>query len=116
MDGGIWFSTDDVQGSMLRIVPRKSDSQWFGEVQYESNILFDSSAGPLIRFVLVYSPEVSDLIVFAKHEICDGRALAFLICDIFMHVADPLLAKTIAHPFMLIVFQNRLKGPLFIIY
>lgn len=123
-DGGTWFSTDDVLGSMLRVVPRKSDSQWFGEVQYESSVPFDPSAGPLIRFVLVYSPEVSDLIVFAKHEICDGRALAFLIRDILMHVVDPLLeAKTIVPPiyadcfpksFKRVIIQNILKPLIFL--
>ncbi len=108
--GGTWFSTDDVPGPMLRIMPRKSDSQWFSEVQYESSIPFDPSVGPLIRFVLVYSPEVSDLIVFAKHEICDGMALAFLIRDILMHVADPLLeAKTIVPPLYANCFPKSFK-------
>ena len=118
-DGSAWFSTDDVLGSMLRVVPRESDSQWFSEVQYESTVPFDPSAGPLIRFVLVYSPEVSDLFVFAKHEICDGRALAFLIRDILKHIADPLPeAKTVVPPlyigcfpksFKKVIIQNILK-------
>ena len=118
-DGSAWFSTDDVLGSMLRVVPRESDSQWFSEVQYESTVPFDPSAGPLIRFVLVYSLEVSDLFVFAKHEICDGRARAFLIRDILKHIADPLPeAKTVVPPlyigcfpksFKKVIIQNILK-------
>ncbi len=117
--GSAWFSTERVPEPMLRVVTRKSDSQWFGEVQYEHTIPFDPLIGPLIRFVLVYSPEVSDLIVYAKHEICDGRALAFLIRDILTHIADPLLeAMTIVPPLYIgcfpkspkkVVLQNMLK-------
>lgn len=69
--------------------------------------------------MLVYSPEVSDLFVFAKHEICDGRALAFLIRDILKHIADPLLeAKTVVPPLYIgcfpksskkVIIQNILK-------
>ncbi len=96
-----WFSTNDVPGPMLRIVPRQSDSQWLDEIAREQSIPFDSSTGPLIRFVLIYSPQVSDFIVFSQHAICDGTALAILTRDILMHVASPRLeAKTLFPPLL----------------
>jgi hypothetical protein len=86
-----WFSTDGVSGPLLRVVPRQSDVQWVNEIAYEQTVPFDPSTGPLIRFVLISSPQVSDFIVIAQHAICDGTALAILMRDILVHVASPHL-------------------------
>jgi hypothetical protein len=51
--GNAWFSTDDVPGPVVRVVPRKSDAHWFREVQHEQSIPFDPLTGPLVRFVLL---------------------------------------------------------------
>ena len=93
-----WFATDGVPGPLLRVVPRQSDFQWVNEVAYEQTVPFDPSTGPLIRFVLLSSPQVSDLIVFAQHTICDGMALAILIRDILVHVANPHLETKVIPP------------------
>jgi hypothetical protein len=90
-DRNAWFSTDGVPEPMLRVVPRKSDTQWVDELQYEQSIPFNVSTGPFVRFVLLYSSSVSDFIVFAQHTICDGMALAFLVRDILIHFANPCL-------------------------
>lgn len=84
-----WFSGDSVPRATLRIVPRTSDSQWFDEVRLEYKVPFEPEIGPLIRFVLVYSPEVSELMVFSEHCICDGTALANLIYDLLSCYAFP---------------------------
>lgn len=86
-----WFHTDNVPEPFIRVKPRTSNLQWIDEVRYEQLIPFDFFTGPLIRFVLLTSPEVSDLIIFCHHTICDGMSLTFLIKDILMYLDDPLL-------------------------
>jgi NRPS condensation-like uncharacterized protein len=93
-----WFSTDGVPGPLLRVVPRQSDFQWLNEIAYEQTVPFDPSTGPLIRFLLLSSPQVSDFVAFAQHAICDGRALAFLMRDILVHVANPQLETKVIPP------------------
>ena len=96
-----WFSTDKVPEIVLRIVQRISENQWFEEIRHEHHISFESEIGPLIRIVLVYSPQISELIVFASHSICDGDALAILIRDILVHYADPAKDVKIIQPLTL---------------
>lgn len=93
-----WFSTDNVPGTILRTVQRTSDTQWFDEIQKEHMIPFELETGPLIRFVLIYSPQVSELIVFAQHSICDGVALANLIRDILLFYAEPAKEIKVIEP------------------
>ncbi len=50
---------------------------------------FEPERGPLIRFVLVRSKEVSELIAFSQHSICDGISLANLLRDILARYANP---------------------------
>jgi len=93
-----WFSGDNVPRAALRIVPRISDSQWFDEIRREYQVPFEHEVGPLIRFVLVYSSEVSELIVFSAHCICDGTALANLIHDILDCYTDPKREVSVISP------------------
>jgi NRPS condensation-like uncharacterized protein len=86
---GLWFVHDPEIEIPLRVVERASDEQWMGEVGREIRTPWDQFRGPLIRFVLVYSPAVSEVIAFSQHAICDGTALAFLIRDVLSLVADP---------------------------
>jgi len=93
-----YFTTDNVPPGIFRIAERHSASQWFDEIVREHDIPMEPETGPLVRFVLVYSPEVSELIVFAAHTICDGTALADLIRDILTAYADLSWKKTVIQP------------------
>jgi NRPS condensation-like uncharacterized protein len=93
-----WFSGDSVPRAALRIVPRTSDSQWFDEIRREYQVPFEPEVGPLIRFVLMYSSEVSELMVFSEHCVCDGTALANLIHDILDCYADPKRDVSVISP------------------
>ena len=86
---GLWFVHDPEIEIPLRVVERASEEQWMGEVGREVRTPWDQFRGPLIRFVLVYSPAVSEVIAFSQHAICDGTALAFLLRDVLSLVADP---------------------------
>lgn len=94
----IWFSTDRAQKATLRTVPRTSEKSWFEVVRQEYLVPFEPSKGPLIRFVLVYSEDVSELIAFAQHSICDGISLANLLRDILAIYADSSVGKEIIRP------------------
>jgi hypothetical protein len=85
----LWFVHDPGIEIPLRVVERVSDEGWIGEIDREIHAPWDQFRGPLIRFVLVHSPEVSEVIAFCQHAICDGTALAFLVRDVLSLVADP---------------------------
>lgn len=91
-------STDSVPENILRIAPRRSDTQWFDEIRHEHLIPFELEKGPLVRFILVYSPQVSELIAFAHHSICDGTAMANLIHDILICYSNPAEDVQVIHP------------------
>ena len=50
---------------------------------------FDFEKGPLIRFILLKSTEISDLIIIGQHAICDGISLTNLIQDIMLLLSEP---------------------------
>jgi len=84
-----WFSSEGVPEVPLRVSPRSSDSQWLDELKNEARVPFDLGRGPLIKCVLLQSLDVSDLLVFSNHSICDGMALAILVRDLLVRYADP---------------------------
>ncbi|MGB9978712.1 condensation domain-containing protein [Methanobacterium sp.] len=81
-DYNAWFSTDNVFKPFFKTVNRISDTQWLEELQGEVKIPFNPETGPMIRFVLVYSEKVSDLVVICNHSVCDGMSLVYLIRDL----------------------------------
>jgi hypothetical protein len=84
-----WFSSDGVPEVPLRVSSRTSDSQWLDELKNEARVPFTLDKGPLVRCVLLQSPEVSDLLIFCNHSICDGMAIAILVRDLLVRYADP---------------------------
>lgn len=88
-DQGAWFSNEDVPKSRFRVVNRISDTQWFEELQHDIQLPFDIEKGPLIRFILVHSEEVSDLVIICNHSVCDGMSLANLVRDVLSTYQNP---------------------------
>jgi len=84
-----WFSTDNVPKPSFKTVTRISDTQWFEELQIEVQTPFNLQTGPLIKFVLVHSKEVSDLVIICNHSICDGMALVYLVRDLLICYTNP---------------------------
>jgi NRPS condensation-like uncharacterized protein len=72
----------------LLIINRTSDNQWKEEIIQQHKIPFRMERGPLIRFILLYSTEISDLIIFSQHTICDGMSLAYLARDIMVYLGN----------------------------
>lgn len=84
-----WFSSDGVPEVPMRVSSRTSDIQWLDELKNEARVPFALDKGPLVRCVLLSSPEVSDLLIFCNHSICDGMAIAILVRDLLVRYADP---------------------------
>lgn len=87
--GEAWFNSEGAGEIQVEIVNRESDDQWISVVQESSQIPFEFDTRPAIRFILVQSQTVSELIILCHHIICDGMSLAYLARDLMVHLGDP---------------------------
>jgi len=85
----LWFTSEGVQEIPIEIVPRRSENDWIKIHAEASKIPYEFETHPAIRFVLVQSPDVSELIILCHHIICDGMSLAYLARDLMVHLGDP---------------------------
>jgi NRPS condensation-like uncharacterized protein len=85
----LWFTSEGVQEIPIEIVTRKSENDWIKIHAEASKIPYEFETHPAIRFILVQSPKVSELIILCHHIICDGMSLAFLARDLMVHLGDP---------------------------
>jgi hypothetical protein len=88
-DHGLWFTSEGVQEIPIEIVSRKSEDDWINIHAEASKIPYEFETRPAIRFILVQSPDVSELIILCHHIICDGMSLAYLARDLMVHLGDP---------------------------
>jgi NRPS condensation-like uncharacterized protein len=84
-----WFTSEGIKEIPVEVVPRESNEHWIKVVQESCQLPFDFDARPAIRFILVQSPAISDLIILCHHIICDGLSLAYLARDLMEHLGDP---------------------------
>ena len=108
-DNNAWFSTDNVPQPSVKITPRVSNTQWFEELQHEITIPFDLEQGPMIRFMLVHSEKVSELVIICNHSICDGMSLAYLVRDVLSYCVNPEKEIEVVPPQNMIDFLPK-KG------
>jgi hypothetical protein len=88
-DHGLWFTARGVQEIPIEIVPRQSENDWIEIHAQASTVPYEFESRPAIRFILVQSPDRSDLIILCHHIICDGMSLAYLARDLMVHLGDP---------------------------
>jgi len=88
-DHALWFTSEGVQEIPIDIIPRKSANDWIKIHAEASKIPYEFETHPAIRFILVQSPDVSELIILCHHIICDGMSLAYLARDLMVHLGDP---------------------------
>lgn len=94
-----WLTTEGAGSIPVEVIPRESAEQWIRLVADAGTVPFDFEKQPPIRFFLVQSDEVSELIVMCHHILCDGMSLAYLVRDLLEHLGDPSLAVTVLpHP------------------
>lgn len=87
--GKPWFESDGVGTTAIRFVERCSDDTWIEELTTALQQPFILERGPLVRYVVCSSPEVSELIVVCHHTIADGLSGAFIIRDLLTLLGDP---------------------------
>jgi NRPS condensation-like uncharacterized protein len=88
-DHNLWFTSEGVKQIPIEILSRKSDDHWIDMYHDACKIPFDFDERPAIRFILLQSPEISELVILCHHIICDGMSLAYLARDIMTHLGDP---------------------------
>ena len=88
-DGTTWFIPRDGWELPVEVVNKESDMHWTEKAIDEYKKPFSLDEGPLIRFILLDSPDSSDLMVVCHHTICDGMSLAYLIRDIMTFLGNP---------------------------
>ena len=93
-----WFSSDGVPPVPIRIIPRISERQWLDELKSEARVPFAIDKGPLIRCVLLQSSEISDLLIFCNHSICDGMALVGFVREILSQYGNPAQEIRVINP------------------
>jgi NRPS condensation-like uncharacterized protein len=91
-DHAQWFTSEGAQEIAVEVVPRTSQSDWIKIHAEASKIPFEFETRPAIRFILVQSPTVSELIILCHHIICDGISLAYLARDLMLYLGDPARA------------------------
>ncbi|MFW9959341.1 MAG: condensation domain-containing protein, partial [Candidatus Odinarchaeota archaeon] len=72
----------------IRIYSRENDKFWIDVLNKEHAIPLRPTVGPLTRFILVKGDNISELIVFCHHTICDGRSLELALREVLLHVDD----------------------------
>ena len=73
----------------IEVVPRQAQNDWINIHAAGLKIPHQFGRRPAIRFILVYSPEVSELIILCHHIICDGMSLAYLARDSMEYLGNP---------------------------
>jgi hypothetical protein len=105
-----WFTSEDVKEIPVELVPRESDDHWI-EVQHEEGKRpFEFDERPAIRFILIQSPDVSELMILCHHIICDGLSLAYLARDLMVYLGDPSKVVEILPDPVPIDLDNLPKG------
>ena len=84
-----WFTSEEVQGIPIEIVPRNSANDWINIHAEASKLPFEFETHPAIRFIMVQSPDITELIILCHHIICDGMSLAYLARDLMVYLGDP---------------------------
>jgi NRPS condensation-like uncharacterized protein len=88
--GKLRFTSSEVLEIPIEIVPRTSENDWIEIHAERAKIPYEFEKRPAIRFILVHSTEVSELIILCHHMICDGMSLAYLARDLMVYLGDPM--------------------------
>lgn len=73
----------------MEVIKRNSNDHW-KEVYHNQCVLpFEFDKRPCIRFTLLRSKGLSELMIFSHHIICDGLSLAYLGRDLLAYMGNP---------------------------
>ena len=83
------FSSENVPPIPLRVIDRQGEAHWCQEMVEELLQPLNWSEEPLMRVLLLHSPDISNLIITFHHGIGDGLSGACLIRDILQFIGEP---------------------------
>jgi NRPS condensation-like uncharacterized protein len=83
------FSLENVPPIPLRVIEQQGEEHWSREMVEELRHPLNWSEEPLLRVLLLHSPDVSNLIITFHHCIGDGLSGAYLIRDILQFMGEP---------------------------
>lgn len=84
-----WYTTENVPENPLKVLQRSSEKDWYQELLKQYKIRFEIEKGPLARFVLIQSPEISEIIIICHEVVCDGTSVAILARDLLLYIGNP---------------------------
>ncbi len=90
-----WLPTEGAAAIPVKVIPRESAGLWVRVARETGRVAFDFEQRPPIRFILVQSADVSELVVVCHHILCDGMSLAYLVRDLLQHLGDPSREVTV---------------------
>ncbi|MCC5667133.1 condensation domain-containing protein [Nostoc sp. CHAB 5784] len=83
------FSLENVPPIPLRVIERQGEEHWCWEMIEELRQPLSWNKEPLLRVLLLHSPDISNLIITFHHCIGDGLSGAYLIRDILQFIGEP---------------------------
>lgn len=83
------FSSENVPPIPLRVIQRQGEEHWCQEMVKELLQPLNWSEEPLMRVLLLHSPNLSNLLITFHHGIGDGFSGACLIRDILQFIGEP---------------------------
>ncbi|MFX0022465.1 MAG: condensation domain-containing protein [Candidatus Hermodarchaeota archaeon] len=88
-NGDTWYTNDSVPENSIKVIKRTPDKDWNREILNDYKLRFELSIGPLARFILIQSTEISEILIICHHVICDGTSLAILARDLLLYLGNP---------------------------
>ena len=88
-EGNLWLTTDSVEEIPIDVFPRMNEETWINATQQDCTYPYAFDRQPAIRFLLLQSNEICDLVIQCHHTICDGLSLAYLARDLIIHLGVP---------------------------
>lgn len=89
------FSSENVGHIPLQVIERQGEEQWYLKMAEELLHPLPWNEEPLIRVLLLYSSDVSNLVITLHHGIADGLSGAYLIRDILQFISEPHSSREI---------------------
>lgn len=86
-----WFTSEGVGEIPIQVQPREGKDSWIKIYDEACKQPFDFEKGPLIHLYLFKSEDVTDIMIFEHHIICDGKSLAYLANDLMNCLSNPSL-------------------------
>ena len=88
-EGTPWFTSEGIKEIPIEVLPRKDNNSWIEIYDKACTQPFDYNERPGIRFYLLNSGEMTEILIFEHHLFCDGKSLAFLARDMMEYLGDP---------------------------